>query len=309
MKTKKLILLILFINSFCTQNYKEEDLAKKYYPDGKFVIINNIKIFYRERNQRENKAIVMIHGLGANTTAWDAIMEPLSKKYYTLCFDLPGFGFSEKPDITYSRKFYVDFLDNVLNHFNLSNIILMGNSMGGEIVLRYTIKNPKKVEKLILIDSAGLHQAKERPWFLKLGKVPILNQIPTLLINPVIFPYILSTAYYDYSKISEIKNEIYYYPFKTKNDTKALIDLLTEELIPIPEHELKKIYQPTLILWGKEDKWIPVHNVYRFKKLIPDSKLVIFDKTGHDAQEVIQEKTLEEIFRIDDFLTVPNSMN
>jgi len=99
-------------------------------------------------------------------------------------------------------------------------------------------------------------------------------------------------VYYDESKLSNKKIETYRDLILRENNRQSFID---RAYIKAIDHSsrLKLIYTPTLILWGKQDAWIPVYNAKLFDDLLPNSEIVIMDKTGHIPMEESPIKSLE----------------
>jgi pimeloyl-ACP methyl ester carboxylesterase len=99
-------------------------------------------------------------------------------------------------------------------------------------------------------------------------------------------------VYYDESKLTNEKIETYRDLILRENNRQSFID---RAYIKAKDHtnRLKLIYTPTLILWGKQDAWIPAYNAKLFDELLPNSEIVIMDKTGHIPMEERPIKSLE----------------
>jgi pimeloyl-ACP methyl ester carboxylesterase len=97
-------------------------------------------------------AIVCIHGLTANHTCWASMADALASDYRLIAYDLRGRGESEKPDKGYSLEIHGEDLGRLLDAFRLKKAILMGHSLGAHIALRFAVKHPARVAKLVLVD-------------------------------------------------------------------------------------------------------------------------------------------------------------
>jgi len=97
-------------------------------------------------------AIVCIHGLTANHTSWASMVDALVPDYRLIAYDLRGRGESDKPDKGYSLEIHGQDLSRLLDHFKLKKAILMGHSLGAHIALRFAVKHPARVSKLVLVD-------------------------------------------------------------------------------------------------------------------------------------------------------------
>ncbi len=293
----KNIIFIFLIFNFCT-TFNEKELAKKYYPKGKYIELLNFHIFVIEKNldliQQNKIPIILIHGFSSNVHTWEYYIENL-KYHPVIAFDLPGFGFSSKPETKYNRSSFVNIVKAIMDYYNFYKVILIGNSMGGEISLRFTILHPDKVEKLILIDSAGLMEIKELPWFIQMGQTFLIDYFNFMFRNKIAIQFMLSSAFYDSDKITDKKVNLYYYPLRTDGGINAHKSLLKQKYEKINKEDLKSIKVPTLIIWGQNDHWIRLYDGFLFKEYIPNSVLVIIPECGHVPQEEKPEITLPYI--------------
>ena len=89
--------------------------------------------------------------------------------------DLPGFGRSEKPASSFTPSDYISFIDDFRKALNVDQVSLIGQSLGGGIALHYTLQFSEKVDKLVLVDGAGL--GKEVIWTLRLMSLPWIGEL------------------------------------------------------------------------------------------------------------------------------------
>ncbi|GIX41757.1 MAG: hydrolase [Leptospiraceae bacterium] len=297
-KINFLFYFVLLNFVFSCTTYNEKELAKTFYPDGKYITIDKFEIFILEKNleiKNQKTPIILVHGFSSNVHTWEHYLEYLEKDYPVIAFDLPGFGFSSKPDVEYTRKGYVNILNKIIEYYNFNKVILIGNSMGGEISLRYTINYPYKVEKLVLIDAGGLMNKKDLPWFLQWGKTFIMDYFNFLFRNRIAISYMLKSAFYNKNVVNERKIDLYYMPLKTQDGINAHKSLLNSSYEKISIEEMKKISVPVLILWGENDEWIPLKYALEFKKYLNNSILVILPECGHLPQEEKPEESFQYI--------------
>lgn len=303
MKVFQIFLLSLFLVITACKSYNEKELAKEYYPDGKYIKIQDFEIFVIEKNlealKYQKTPILLVHGFSSNVHTWEFFLKDLEKDYPVIAMDLPGFGFSSKPETTYSRERYVQIIEDIINYYRFDRVILIGNSMGGEISLRFSLIFPDKVEYLVLIDSAGLMEFQDLPWFLEVARNVAVETFSFLFTNRISINYMLKSAFYNPDLVDDKKKNLYYYPLKTKGGINAHKSLLRSKYKKIDISELQKLPVSTLILWGEHDQWIPIKYAYIFKAHIPNSTLVIIPECGHVPQE---EKPEESLFYIQKFL-------
>jgi pimeloyl-ACP methyl ester carboxylesterase len=250
--------------------------------------------------------ILCLHGLGANIYSWRHFVTPLSQNHRLILVDLKGCGKSPKPlDSHYSIEEKADDIYNLILEENLTNLTLVGNSLGGGIALLVALRlgrqRPNRLSKLILIDSAG--DKATLPPHLGLLRSALGTPIICLAPSKLAARVTLRMCYYDRKKITTEQVNAYAAPLANRGGRHALlytarqcIPANTDELIA----QLSAITVPTLILWGREDKVIPLKVGELLHQLIPNSTLEIIEHCGHIPQE---EKPDETIALISKFLT------
>jgi pimeloyl-ACP methyl ester carboxylesterase len=202
------------------------------------------------------------------------VVAPLSQKYRVLALDQIGFGQSDKPVIDYTIQTYVDFLNEFLHELKIEKASLVGESLGGWISAAYALETASDahmvpVEKLVLVDAAGLQQDKP---------IPDLN--PSSLASE---RKLLEVVYYDTSWVSDevVRTALI-------ERMRANISYTVHSVLSNPglnsarlDGKLANIHVPTLVVWGKQDALLPLESGERYAAQIPGAKLVTFDKCGH----------------------------
>jgi len=125
-------------------------------PQEKTATVFGAKIQYTEAGDATNPTVVLLHGLGSSSVAWQFNIAALAAKYRVIVPDQIGFGKSDKPLLKYRVGTYVDFLDKFLSEIKVEKATLVGNSLGGWVAAWTAIKYPNRVEKIVLADAAGL---------------------------------------------------------------------------------------------------------------------------------------------------------
>jgi pimeloyl-ACP methyl ester carboxylesterase len=236
--------------------------------------------------------VVLLHGLGSRKEDWLPVLEPMAQKYRLLVPDQIGFGKSDKPLLDYSVQTYVDFLNEFLRQLKVEKTSLVGESLGGWIAALYVAEigsgaHLVPVEKLVLVDAAGLKQ--DQP-------IPDLNPSSLAAMRGV-----MEAVFYDTSWLNEDALR------KIFTDKLAVHDGYTVRSIlgnPTREKErlddrLASIKVPTLVTWGKQDRLLPISSGERYAAGIAGAKLVSFDKCGHVPPI---EKTEEFLAAVTGFL-------
>lgn len=205
--------------------------------------------------------------------------------------DLPAYGLTGKdPKKRYSSKDYVDLIDAFLKELNVNQFHLAGNSLGGLVSWLYASYHPDKVQKLILIDPSGF-PSKKSPMVISLAKTPGINMLIRYVTPKAFIKKNLKEVYYNPDLISTQILDRYYELTLAPGNRTAFIDRAKIEQEDYTDR-LGLITNPTLILWGAEDAWIPLKNAYRFEEKIATSTVVVMKETGHLPMEEKPAKSL-----------------
>lgn len=188
--------------------------------------------------------------------------------------DIVGYGESDKPDAPYNRPYFSKWLKDFLKELKISKAHIVGLSQGGAIALQFAIDNAEMVDKLVLVDSAGLG-AKVSFWPL-IGTV-WMNTFPSTVANRFNSRYIL------YKPINRDPNHSSYSiaVLKSKGGKNSFKQGRGTAVSKIPEELLKQIQNETLIIWGNDDKLFSVEYAEAAAKIIPNAKLQVIQDAGH----------------------------
>ena len=168
---------------------------------------------------------------------------------------------------------------------------LGGNSLGGYISWNYTLDYPDRVDKLILIDAAGFPTTPVA--LFKLIAHPLIGPLLSKISVRSLVEKNMKEVYFDDSKITDSLIDRYYDLSLRKGNRQALRHRVMRREAPRLEL-LKTIKNPTLIMWGEADAWIPVEHAHKFVQQIPNAELVSYPNAGHIPMEEIPELTAKE---------------
>ena len=234
--------------------------------------------------------VIFLHGAGAGAVTWYPTINAISKNFQVIAPDIVGYGESDKPDAPYNRPYFSNWLKDFLKELKISKAHIVGLSQGGAIALQFAIDNAEMVNKLVLVDSAGLG-AKVSFWPL-IGTI-WMNSFPSSIANRFNSRYIL------HKPINRDPNHSSYSiaVLKYKGGKNAFKQGRGTAVSKIPEELLKQIENETLIIWGKDDQLFPVEYGEAAAKIIPNAKLHIIQNAGHLSlmdQPEIFNKTLDD---------------
>jgi triacylglycerol lipase len=218
--------------------------------------------------------VVLLHGLGSRKEDWLPVFESMAQRFRLLVPDQIGFGRSDKPLVDYSIQTYVDFLNEFLRQLKVEKASLVGESLGGWIAGLYAVEisggaHIIPVEKLVLVDAAGLKQNK---------LVVELNPSSLAAMRGL-----MEAVFYDTSWLNEdALRKIFTDKLATKDGYTVRSILSNPALIAEGlDDRLARIKVPTLVTWGKQDRLLPIRAGERYAAGIAGAKLVRFEKCGH----------------------------
>jgi pimeloyl-ACP methyl ester carboxylesterase len=253
--------------------------------DERYIKVGDIRVRYLAAGE-SGPPLVLVHGLGASAEIWKENILPLAGNYRVHAPDLIGFGHTDKPDINYSPFDFLVFLDGFISALGLQKTSLAGLSLGGGIVLLYTLEYPGKVDKLVLVDSAGL--GKEMTVPLRLGSVPFLSR--WFKVSKPVMGSLMKRLVHDPGVITDSLVDFYYellvQPHAMRTVSRVLSSVANlagakKDVLVYIRDRLSEISSPTLIVWGREDRIIPLkHGIYGHGQ-IRGSRLEVFEQCGH----------------------------
>jgi pimeloyl-ACP methyl ester carboxylesterase len=255
------------------ENYRQHLIDKiEGLVEQKEITIGTIKTSYLLCGNGE--PVIFLHGAGAGAVTWYPSINSISKNFQVLAPDIVGYGESDKPDAPYNRPYFSKWLKDFLKELKISKAHIVGLSQGGAIALQFAIDNPEMVNKLVLVDSAGLG-AKVSFWPL-IGTI-WMNSFPSSMANRFNSRYIL------HNPINRDPNHSNYSiaVLKYKGGKNAFKQGRGTAVSKISEELLKQIQNETLIIWGKDDKLFSVKYGETAAKIIPNAKLHLIQDAGH----------------------------
>ncbi|MDA0987895.1 MAG: alpha/beta fold hydrolase [Chloroflexi bacterium] len=267
----------------------------------RFVTVDGIRTHYVAAGW--GPPLLLLHGLISNLIAWAPNIEPLSQKYTVYALDFPGRGDSDKPDIDYGVPAGAQFIRRFMDALGIERASLAGCSMGGMIALRTALDFPDRVEKLVLVDAAGL--GREVTWLVRVMSLPLVGEImesPSLRGTRAS----LKNIFYDHGLIQDGFLQEIYRTRRLPGAKQAALKMVRGAVGLRGVHKkwimtenLKHLNIPVLIVWGAQDRIIPVHHAYNAARDAPRVKLCVFDQCGHWPQ---MEKSAEFNQLVLDFL-------
>jgi pimeloyl-ACP methyl ester carboxylesterase len=174
-------------------------------------------------------------------------------------------------------------------------VTILGHSWGGGLGIAYALTYPQQVKNLILIASSGLDAPDTWDW--ELFRIKGLGRLMTYLIYPFTVKMDLKKAFYNDALIDDEMVQETYWPLRQKQTKRAIYYYSQKLNWKWTEKKLSEIKTNTLIIWGRQDQFLPVKYSFQLKEKIPNSTLAIFDKCGHQIHEECAEPVANTILK------------
>ncbi len=252
-------------------------------PNSHFYDWNGIQLHYTD--QGEGIPVVMLHGFGGSFDNWRKLIENFPEGYRLIAADLPGFGLSEydanlapETDLT---EYYTQFTHDLIEQLELDSIYLIGNSLGGYLSWETTLRNHDKVKKLVLLNSAGYDSEDIKAFLINVTKSGMFEKIIRKGVPKAVTKYAAKRVIGDKSQKPDEQRLDSFYGLLNKEGTLETIFRIGSADHTMDTARIQNVDVPTLIVWGDKDAIVPVEHAYKFKRDIPNSKLLIYEGSGH----------------------------
>ena len=232
--------------------------------------------------------LVFVHGLAGSWQNWLEQLPGFAADHRCIAVDLPGFGESPMPEEKITISGYGRWLDALFAELDIEAAAVVGNSMGGFIAAETAIKFPHRIERLVLVAAAGLSVERRRSDTL-MRALEVTENIAQFALARF-----LARSHWFVARPRGRRLMMWFVAARPHEMPPALvaeqvrgankpgfvpaIDALTS--YPI-RNRLSDIGCPTLIVWGPKDMLVPIKDAHEFDRLIPDSRLLIYEDTGH----------------------------
>lgn len=256
-----------------------------------YVNIGNEPIHYVEEGQ--GPPLVLIHGFFAWSFTWRKNLPALAERFRTFALDLRGFGFSARGSAgPYGLDDQARLVGAFLDAQGIERATVIGHSMGGEVALRLALLQPHRVRGLVLVAPSAL--VRRRPGRLERLLVPVPGVGPLavrlLIMNRRFAARALRESYYRKEVATPDAVAGYLRPASVRGSARTLAAMLRQLDFGGASDRLGEVSQPTLIVWGENDPWLPFAHAERLAALLPHARLVGFPECGHVPPEEYPER-------------------
>ncbi|MFQ5686938.1 MAG: alpha/beta fold hydrolase [Candidatus Scalindua sp.] len=229
--------------------------------------LEGVRVFYRCAGKGDS--VILMHGWGGSAESFKPVFDYLSKSYKVYAFDFPGFGKSSIPTKVWGKEEYGKFFMNFLKSAGIERTNIIAHSFGGRIAIWLAANYPEKVNKLILINSAGIKPGRTLKYHIKVAIAKTGKKLFAFSIFRKYRERLLNNLY------SLIGSKDYQQQTGIMRST--LVKVVNEDLRGL----LPKIIAPTLLIWGENDRDVPLSSAKIMESEINDAGLVVFKDAGH----------------------------
>lgn len=257
----------------------------------KFVSVDGIRLHYQEFGHASPLAdVILIHGYTASVYVWKTVAPMLADAgLRVFAIDLPGFGYSDKPkDFDYSIASQARIVERFMDRLSIGRPVVVGSSYGGAVAATLALDYPERVAKLVLVDPVSNDDPKRHP-VLRLASVPGVGEVitPFLADARTFHRHRMkkTIARPNHSLITKERIEAVRRPLSAADAHNSLLATSRNWDAGRIERDASLISQPALIIWGEDDRVIPLENGYKLLDSILHSRLVVLKDCGHLPME------------------------
>jgi pimeloyl-ACP methyl ester carboxylesterase len=262
---------------------REMDEAARRAAGGRFVALTDGITHYEIAGPAGSPPIVLVHGFSVPAYVFDGTFEFFAESgFRVLRYDLFGRGWSDRPALVYDIHLFVRQLSQLFDALGLERAHLLGLSMGGPVAAAFAVRFPQRVENMIFIDPAGAG-AVSLPRLIELVKLPVVGEIVLGLFGSGAMLRGIASGYYRHELI-EAFQERYRVQMQFVGFKRALLSTLRSGMLRsfietyARAGQLKK---PSLLIWGREDKTIPIDAGRLLQQAIPHAEFHAIEGAGH----------------------------
>ncbi len=237
-------------------------------------------------------AILLIHGIGDNSTTWETVQSKLAQRFTVIAPDLLGHGKSDKPRADYSVAAYANGMRDLLSVLDIDHVTVIGHSLGGGVAMQFAYQFPQLVDRLILVGAGGV--TRDVNIALRFASLPMGSEALALLRLPFVLPALQVVGRVaggvfgstglgrDLPQVLRILNDL---PEPTASSAfartlRAVVDWRGQVVTMLDRCYLTQSV-PVQLIWGNCDAVIPVSHARMAHAAMPGSQLEIFDGSGH----------------------------
>lgn len=274
--------------------------AKYASPASQFIaVMPGLTVHLRDEGRRDGVPIVLLHGSNASLHTWEPWVARLGDRFRIISFDFPAHGLTgQSPDGRYTQAAYANVVDAVAANRGLTRFVVAGNSMGGGVAARYAADHPERIAGLVLVDASGAPYAEGRggtPLALRIARAPVIRDIAASITPRALVAASFAGAVSNKAVMTPAMIDRYWELLRYPGNREATLDRFAQGYSSVSATDLARIDAPVLIVWGRDDRFIPVASAAYFAKNLPHSRTIIYDGVGHLPMEETPDRSAADV--------------
>jgi pimeloyl-ACP methyl ester carboxylesterase len=249
---------------------------------GQFATVDGVRVYYRIAGQ--GAALVLLHGLALSHLSWNAITAALAQRFTVYSLDLPGFGYSDKPDGYGSARQEAAFVARFLSTLGITHATVIGHSMGGAVALWLGAEHSARIDRLVLVNATEIGNSAA---IFNLVATPILGDMLIKTTTPTTLRFLIADPYVHKEVVTRELAEQYARFLWMPGARQALIEHARSyevdrgALRPM----LARVALPTLIVWSDRDPYFSLSVARELLGALPSASLQVIQDAGHVPHE------------------------
>jgi pimeloyl-ACP methyl ester carboxylesterase len=259
----------------------------------RFTEVDGVRVHYQEAGDADDPPMILIHGFAASNLVWSKVfLELAASGFRVIAPDLLGYGYSEKPrnlDYTIARQ--AEMIVSFMRRLGIERAVLVGSSYGAAIAVTIALDHPELVEKLVLVGAVN-NNKPTRYLLMRLFGSPIIGDVlsPLVVGSRRLLRLRMKRVYDRHAwELDERRVDARHLPLRTRGAHRAIIRTVRRWDAERVSRDAHLLTQPTLLLWGDNDREVPLKDGEHLHEEIPQSRLVVFRACGHLPHEEYPE--------------------
>ncbi len=246
-------------------------------------------VHYQEAGEPSARPLLLIHGFASSNLVWSKVLLQLAEAgFRVIAPDLLGYGYSGKPrHLDYTITSQAKMVIHLLAQLGIARVCLVGSSYGGAVAATIALDHPELVEKLVLV-GAVTNNKPTRYMLMRLFGSPIIGDIlsPLLVGSRRLLRLRMKRVYDRHAwELDERRVQARHLPLATRGTHRAIIRTVRRWDAERISRDAHLLNQPTLIIWGDNDREVPLADGERLQQEMPNSRLIVFRECGHLPHE------------------------
>lgn len=268
-------LAILFLVTACAPSFHTGPMPGE--PQGTYRNAAGARVRYVDRGK--GPVVVMLHGFASSLETWDGVLPQLARTHRVVALDLKGFGWTDRPPGDYSPRAQANLVFDLMNQLGVRNATVVAHSWGASVALAMALAQPTRVDKLALYDA----------WVYEEQLPSTFHYARAEGVGEALFGAFyaerpdekISQAFYDERFVTEELVEDVERALDRPGTTAAALAAARGQRFDAIEKRYRDVKQPTLLLWGREDRVSTLAVGERMSRDLPNARLVVFPRCGH----------------------------